>query len=212
VIALKVSFTIPGRPRGKERPRVNNETGQVYTPRATVRDERAVRKAYSEAAGALRPALGPVKLTVIGVFAIPASWPPAVRAAALEAKVWHVARGQLDLDNAVKLVADALNRVAYVDDAQIAVITAGKRFGQPARLDVTIERLPQDRAAVTPGQRALEQRVAEEGWDKVLNVPARKSNPSKTERTERRQAVVAAKVRAPDAPRPKTPLWRRGRR
>ena len=35
-----------------------------------------------------------------------------------------------DLDNMVKFVLDALNGVAYLDDAQISVLSASKRYSE----------------------------------------------------------------------------------
>lgn len=181
---MKISFRIPGRPAGWQRP-IEGERADGSFYRYNDRDAEdaklAIAKAYKAASIGRRPSTGPVKLTIIAVFAIPPSWPAKLRARALEGQVWHVARGQLDLDNAIKLVGDALNRVAYVDDAQVAVITCGKRYGLPERTEIIVEALPQQDDERTPGQRSLERRVAEEGWDKVLAPPTRRANRSKTD-------------------------------
>jgi Holliday junction resolvase RusA-like endonuclease len=177
---VKISFIIPGRPAGKERPRFDSEHGRVYTPKDTVAAERAIALSYRAAAGpGSRPATGPIKLTIIAVFPIPPSWKKALREEAATGRVWHVARGQLDLDNAVKLISDALNKVAFADDAQVAVITAGKRHGSPERMEITVETLPQAEAGITPSQAALEHRVATEGWDKVLAPAPKRAKRSK---------------------------------
>lgn len=192
---MQISFSIPGRPSGKERPRFNAETGSVYTTRETIEDERAIARAYKAATIGRRPLTGPVKLTVIAVFAIPPSWPKRLREEAATGQVWHVARGQLDLDNAIKLVSDALNKIAFVDDAQVAVITCGKRYGHPERMDITIEALPQSDVATTPGQRALEARIAQEGWDAVLAPPPRRANRPKASRGGRGRPGQARVIR-----------------
>lgn len=154
-------FTMYQRPVGKERPRVDRRTGRIYTPPSTVREERAFAKACRHAMRGRAKFTGPVKLNVLCVFETPASWPKYLKLRAQEGKVWHVAKGQLDLDNAIKLVNDALNTVAFEDDAQVAVITSGKRYGSPARVEVTVEELEQEIGAETPGQLRLERKIAD---------------------------------------------------
>lgn len=116
-------ITIAGKPFGKQRPRFRRKTGTAFTPKETVRFEDAVR-----ALGALhfkRPIEGPVRIEVIASFAPPASWSQAKR------KAWlgrhHTQRP--DADNIVKAITDALNRIAFADDAQIAEVYARKVWG-----------------------------------------------------------------------------------
>lgn len=44
-----------------------------------------------------------------------------------------------DMDNIVKVVADALNGVAYNDDTQIVLVSAKKAYSAIEGLDVTVE-------------------------------------------------------------------------
>jgi len=44
-----------------------------------------------------------------------------------------------DTDNIIKIVADALNGVAYRDDAQIVRVEASKFYGEKPRLFIRIE-------------------------------------------------------------------------
>ncbi len=173
---MRVSFSVDGPPRRKERPRIL-KNGRSFTPKSTVQAEKLIRDCYILAAKGQRPATGPVKLSVIAVFAIPPSWPKHTREAAQAAKVWHVARGAPDLDNMVKLVSDALNGHAFVDDAQVAVITAGKRYGHPERIDVVVETLETLDVPATPGQQRLEQRISENRMGAKQRLLA---NPSKS--------------------------------
>jgi Holliday junction resolvase RusA-like endonuclease len=46
-----------------------------------------------------------------------------------------------DIDNVVKAIADALNGLAYTDDALIAKISAEKRYSENARVEVTLYEL-----------------------------------------------------------------------
>ena len=46
-----------------------------------------------------------------------------------------------DLDNLVKMIADVMNKGFYVDDSQICVLQAEKKYGDPARTEVTIQEI-----------------------------------------------------------------------
>ncbi len=45
-----------------------------------------------------------------------------------------------DLDNLVKLICDVLNKGFYVDDSQICVLQADKKYGEP-RTEITIKEI-----------------------------------------------------------------------
>lgn len=189
---MRIFFTIPGKPRGKARPRATakivwpkdgrNEpiaVSTVYSDPAMEALEAEIARRFRDAAGpAFQQLTGPIRLNLLAVFPIPQSFNAATRALALQGKVWH--RGTPDLDNIEKLIADALNRLAWIDDGQIAVVTKGKRYGSPQRVEVTIELLDQPPGARTPGQRDLERRIAQEGVEAVLPKPRGKGNRSKT--------------------------------
>ena len=66
---------------------------------------------------------GPLKLTLVHAKQVPASWSKKRKAAAL-AEVY--ATGMPDLDNVVKAILDGLNRIAWRDDSQVAVIAASR--------------------------------------------------------------------------------------
>ena len=94
---------LPGNPRPKERPRVYH--GHAVTPKDTARAEEAIRLAWRREHRGAKPFAGPVALRVR--FARDSARP-------------------CDLDNLVKLVADALNGLAWVDDRQIVALLATK--------------------------------------------------------------------------------------
>lgn len=155
-----------------------------------------------------RPATGPVIVRVVAIFGIPPSWPPKLRAAALEARVMHIA--DPDLDQIVKLVKDALKGIAYVDDNQVCGYpNSAKRYGQPERTEVTVTALPQLEDERTPGQRRLEGRIRKEGWDAVLAPPAKSKKRSNTSSPDGDQARAVRVSRTGGPPRRGKPLWRR---
>ncbi len=132
---MKVTFTIPGKPFGKQRPRATARGGfaRVYTPKETVSFERVVGQIAAPIFP--EPISGPVKLTILAYFQPPASWSKRRKVEALGAH--HLQKP--DLDNCAKAIKDALNRIAWADDAQVAEMVMCKRWGDTARTVVQIE-------------------------------------------------------------------------
>lgn len=133
------SFVVPGKPFSKQRPKARAMPGgrgaQIYTPSETVSYERQVGSIA--AAHFPAPLEGPVRLTVEATFGLPASWSKKKQAA-------HLGRPHTqgkDLDNCVKAISDALNRIAYADDGQVAELVARKLWGETAETRVTVEAL-----------------------------------------------------------------------
>lgn len=127
-----VSFVVPGEPRGKARARVVR-TGHAYTPRETLLAENEI-KHYARAAG-VKILEGAVYLQVDAHYVVPRSWPKKKAGAAR----WKTSKP--DVDNIVKLVKDALNGVAWDDDAQVAVVHACKQYSTSASLNIRIQSL-----------------------------------------------------------------------
>ncbi|MDO7788803.1 RusA family crossover junction endodeoxyribonuclease [Desulforamulus aquiferis] len=116
---MKVSFSIPGRPVPKQRPRVG-KNGSIYTPKNCKEYEKKVAEvAYTVFR---RPYAGPV---------------------ALEINLFLTSRPG-DLDNYVKSVSDGLNKIAYLDDRQVVELKAKVivQTGITERAEVTIKALP----------------------------------------------------------------------
>ena len=130
-----VTFTIPGKPFGKQRARAgkgHSGRARVFTPEPTVSFERQVGTIAGQHIRA--PLHGPVLLTVEAFFAVPASWSKAKQRAMLGQP--HTQKP--DTSNIVKAVEDGMNLIAYADDAQIADQVARKRWALVNETRVTL--------------------------------------------------------------------------
>ena len=128
-----VTFTVPGKPFGKQRPRSGQ--GRVFTPDQTVTAEAVIK---IEAIPHFPvPFEGPVRVMILAVFAIPASWSKKRQAESLGRP--HTSKP--DKDNIEKAVVDALNGVAFGDDAQIAAGGSRKVWGRVAKTIIRVEQI-----------------------------------------------------------------------
>src|SRR5690242_18018702 len=113
-----ICFRIPGKALGKGRPRfAKTPSGGVvaYTPARTRSFEAIVRDVAERAMDMRERFECPVALHVTIFCEVPASWPNWKRLAALEGRI--KATTNPDVDNAGKLLCDALNGVCWRDDA-----------------------------------------------------------------------------------------------
>ena len=93
-------FVLYGEPKSKERPRMS-KTGHMYTPKRTREAEQEIANVYIEKCGE--------------VFF--------EKTVEMRVSFFLGNKRARDGDNMQKLVQDALNGVAYIDDKQIRVIT-----------------------------------------------------------------------------------------
>lgn len=128
-----MTFTIPGRPVPKARPRVVN--GHAYTPQKTADYENTVRWCYKAAAGGAAPISTPCTVEMVFRFPIPASARRKTMPDKIRAGDPYTSRP--DADNLAKAILDALNGLAFADDALVVSITARKEYGEPGA-EVTI--------------------------------------------------------------------------
>lgn len=127
-------FTIPGPPIGKGRPRATtiNGVARMYTPKKTASYETLVVMAYTQAGGVKLD--GFVHINIAATFEMPLSW-------SMEKRKEHDGQPcgkKPDGDNILKIVADALNGVAYHDDAAIVYAAVSKTWGQDGSVTVAL--------------------------------------------------------------------------
>ncbi len=116
----EVTFFVPGKPKGKERPRENKITRQFYTPSKTKGYENLIKAYYGDTgAGLLFPEGEPGRLEVLACMPCPKSYSKRKLKAIASGKLIVYAQVTPDGDNMQKIVADALNGIAYHDDKQL---------------------------------------------------------------------------------------------
>lgn len=125
-----ITFTVPGEPQGKGRPRAfrAGRGVRMYTPAKTEAYEQAVATAGRQAMAGREPMVGPLAVDLMAVVSVPASWSKKRRAAALEGL--ELPAKKPDADNVAKAIADGLNGIAYGDDAQVVELRVRKRYGE----------------------------------------------------------------------------------
>jgi Holliday junction resolvase RusA-like endonuclease len=124
----QLTFAVPGNPKPKGRPRFT-KYGHPYTPKTTKKYEQSVRVAALAALTEWRNENNGQKWNVTGPFA-------------LNAFLFFGDRRKRDIDNVLKSISDALNKLLYDDDHQLDEISAKRRYDiRSPRAVVTVSRL-----------------------------------------------------------------------
>lgn len=134
---MTVNFIIPGKPRGKERPRFDSRYNRTYTPKKTKEYEELVRWCYRVRCKGVNLE-GEITANITAYYPIPVNANKAAKEAMASGKLRPV--GKPDADNIIKAVLDALNGLAYKDDAAIVSVTANKFYSHNPRVEVTLSR------------------------------------------------------------------------
>lgn len=142
---MTIHFTVPGSPVGKARPRVvRTKAGRSmsFTPDKTVAYEELVRLRFAESLQGqpFQPLEGALRIKIFAGYPVPKSTSKKRRAAMLEGT--ELPTKKPDWDNIGKIICDALNGVAYKDDAQITKSEFDKRYiDGPGQVEVWISNL-----------------------------------------------------------------------
>lgn len=132
---MAIAFSVDGDPVPQPRPRVSTRGGfaRAYVPAThAVHGYRAAIAAAARAAGAGVHG-DPVNVVIDLVWARPRSH---MRRGGLKADAPRLPRA--DLDNTAKAILDALNGVAWDDDAQVQRLVVEKSYGTEGRTTVRI--------------------------------------------------------------------------
>lgn len=138
-------FIIPGEPKGKGRPRFSTGMTKGGKPFTTVRSpddtivyENLVRLEYErQCHGIYFEKDIPVAVSICAYYSIPKS---TSKKRADMMRNHHVRptirRG--DIDNLIKIILDACNRIAYYDDSQVVDVHCSKYYGDIPSVSVFI--------------------------------------------------------------------------
>ncbi len=139
---LHTHFVVPGEPQGKARARTyyNPKAGHSvsHTPDNTVLYENLIKMHYQNDSGVV---FGDVPLTVVirAYFRPAKSTPKGKLSDMLHGRIFPTKKP--DSDNIAKVVLDALNGLAYLDDKQVVHLEIYKLYGEYPRIEVEIETL-----------------------------------------------------------------------
>lgn len=130
-----IRFTVPGKPVGKGRPRKCDD-GKMRTPLKTREYEETVRAYYEYTARGAYFRGRALNITVRAYYPIPKSL--------TQSEIERIIKGELrpcvtpDGDNVLKVIADALNGLAYDDDKNIVGWHLVKLYSEKPRVDIEI--------------------------------------------------------------------------
>ena len=134
-----IQFVIMGEPQGKGRPRFAR-SGHTYTPEKTAAYEKAAALAYKRRYQGKSFEKGvPLEMRIQAYCKVPQSASKAKKADMLSGKVRPIKTP--DADNIAKIICDALNGVAYHDDAQIVRIAVEKYYGATGYVEVALKEI-----------------------------------------------------------------------
>lgn len=130
-----IIIELSGEPKGAGRPRFVRATGIAFTPADTRKYQSALRYAAQEAMNGRPPLDGPVRVSVVAAFPVPASWSKKKRAQALANQLFPTTRP--DVDNLLKQV-DGFNEIVWRDDKQIVRAEIHKHYSDKPMLSVMV--------------------------------------------------------------------------
>jgi len=130
----KISLTIPGEPKGKQRPKWS-PVG-TYTPKKTVSYEAYIKELFAIKYPAFIPLDSALTMKIWMGLLIPKSTSKKKEGMMKMGIIKPTKRP--DVDNVLKTVMDALEKLAYKNDSQIVRVVIDKNYSERPRLEITI--------------------------------------------------------------------------
>lgn len=130
-------FEVIGEIKGKARPRMNTYTGKAYTPIETKDYENLIKQYFKIKYPRYIEFEGRVAVTIMAYIKIPKN--------TTKKDIKKIEEGSLsptkkpDIDNIVKIVLDALNKMAFKDDNQITRLSVEKIYSEEEKIYIKIE-------------------------------------------------------------------------
>ena len=136
----KLMFEIPGSPIGQGRPKFSTINGhaKAYDPEKSRNYKAYVRLLATQAMNdsGFTMIEGPCCLSIDAYFEVPKSKSKKFREAALSGLEYPTKKP--DIDNIIKAIQDALNGLAYKDDALIVRLHTVKLYSEIPRVEVSL--------------------------------------------------------------------------
>ncbi len=130
-------FEVIGDIKGKARPRVNTYTGNAYTPTNTKDYENLIKQYFKIKYPRYEPLEGRIAVKIEAYFDIPKSTSKKDKKL-IEDGILSPTK-KPDIDNIVKIILDALNKMAFKDDNQITKLEVEKLYGNEEKIVVKVE-------------------------------------------------------------------------
>ena len=130
-----IQFKIPGTPVGKQRPRVTRHG--TYTPQKTADYEKLVQDIYR--INKFPKLEGYLSMSVSAYYPIPKSTSKKKKDMMLKGIL--LPDKKPDVDNVLKCICDALNKVAYDDDKQIISMNIVKYYSENPCVVIRLEEI-----------------------------------------------------------------------
>nr|DAG86799.1 MAG TPA: Endodeoxyribonuclease RusA [Caudoviricetes sp.] len=129
-------FEVPGKVRGKGRPRFTRRGNFVstYTDDKTAAYEELIQASYLKRTSYISQKS--VRISMYICFAPNKSDTKKNRIIKLLNKLWP--NKKPDVDNVIKVVLDALNKIAYADDTQVNEVHVLRHFDEQERLVICL--------------------------------------------------------------------------
>ncbi len=130
-------FEVIGEIKGKARPRLNTYTGNIYTDSNTKNYENLIKQYFKVKYPRYIPFENRVKVKIIIYLKIPQNTTKKNRKLIEEGLLSPTKKP--DIDNVVKIVLDALNKMAFKDDNQITQLEVEKTYSEEEKLYIKLE-------------------------------------------------------------------------
>jgi Holliday junction resolvase RusA-like endonuclease len=128
-----ISFVVPGDVVPFAR--AGSRGTMRFTPPKQRSYEGAIKTFASKAMEGQPPIKGPLQVIIRADYLVPKSWSRKRRMAA----EWKESKP--DADNIAKIFKDAMNRIVFEDDAQVAWLIVQKKYGIFSRVTVSVMEL-----------------------------------------------------------------------
>jgi Holliday junction resolvase RusA-like endonuclease len=130
----EITLTIPGEPKSKQRPRWHK--GGTYTPKETVGYETYIKELFVIKYPDFKPLETALRLQLAAYLTIPKSQSQKKKTLMESNDIRPTKKP--DLDNIVKILLDALEKIAFKNDNQFVIIDAFKFYSKRPRLEIEI--------------------------------------------------------------------------